>query len=191
MLASCILIMNRLKYFIFLVCINFSFAADWPNEWFKPDPGLFIWTVITFLVVLGILRWKAWGPLMDALDAREKRINDALSSADKAKEEAEKVSNEYDEMIKKAQAEAQDIVARGKEAGNNLRDEIERKAKEKADELLEKSNKQIEAVKAKAIDEIKSVSVDLAIQAASKVINKNLDDSTNRDLAKSTINEAN
>jgi F-type H+-transporting ATPase subunit b len=94
-------------------------------------------------------------------------------------------------MIKKAQAEAQDIVAKGKEAGNNLKDEIERKAKEKSDELLEKSNKQIEAAKAKAIDEIKSVSVDLAIQAASKVINKNLDDSTNRDLAKSTINEAN
>ena len=116
---------------------------------------------------------------------------EALKAADKAKEEAEKVSNEYDEMIKKAQAEAQSIVAKGKEAGNNLRDEIERKAKEKADELLEKSNKQIEAVKAKAIDEIKSVSVDLAIQAASKVINKNLDDSTNRDLAKSTINEAN
>jgi len=101
------------------------------------------------------------------------------------------VSNEYDEMIKKAQIEAQDIVTKGKEAGNNLRDEIERKANEKADELLEKSNKQIEAAKAKAIDDIKSVSVDLAIQAASKVIDKNLDDSTNRDLAKSTINEAN
>ena len=94
-------------------------------------------------------------------------------------------------MIKKAQAEAQDIVAKGKEAGNNLRDEIERKAKEKADDLLEKSNKQIDAAKVKAIDEIKSVSVDLAIQAASKVIDKNLDDSANRDLAKSTINEAN
>ena len=166
-------------------------AGNWIDSWLMPDPGLFLWTLVTFFIVLAILKAKAWGPLMDALDAREKRINEALSSADKAKEEAEKVSNEYDEMIKKAQAEAQGIIAKGKEAGNNLRDEIERKANKKADELLEKSNKQIEAVKAKAIDEIKSVSVDLAIQAASKVINKNLDDSTNRDLAKSTINEAN
>ncbi len=166
-------------------------GGGWIDSWLMPDPGLFLWTLVTFFIVLIILKTLAWAPLMDALDAREQRINDALSSADKAKEEAEKVSNEYDEMIKKAQAEAQDIVAKGKEAGNNLKDEIERKAKEKSDELLEKSNKQIEAAKAKAIDEIKSVSVDLAIQAASKVIDKNLDDSTNRDLAKSTINEAN
>ena len=191
--------MNRLIVLFFISNIftqDHSVPADahdgsWIDSWLMPDPGLFFWTLVTFFIVLAILKVKAWGPLMDALDAREKRINEALSSADKAKAAAEKVSNEYDDMIKKAQAEAQDIVAKGKEAGNNLRDEIERKAKEKADELLEKSNKQIEAVKAKAIDEIKSVSVDLAIQAASKVINKNLDDSTNRDLAKSTINEAN
>ena len=191
--------MNRLIVLFFISNIftqDHSGPADahdgsWIDSWLMPDPGLFFWTLVTFFIVLAILKVKAWGPLMDALDAREKRINEALSSADKAKEEAEKVSNEYDEMIKKAQAEAQGIVAKGKEAGNNLRDEIERKAKEKADELLEKSNKQIEAVKAKAIDEIKSVSVDLAIQAASKIINKNLDDSTNRDLAESTINEAN
>ena len=184
--------MNRL---IALLLVSALFSGNpgggWVESWLYPDPGLFLWTLVTFFIVLIILKMMAWGPLMDALDAREKRINDALSSADKAKEEAEKVSNEYDKMIKKAQAEAQDILAKGKKAGNNLRDEIERKAKEKADELLEKSNKQIEAVKAKAIDEIKSVSVDLAIQAASKVIDKNLDDSTNRDLAKSTINEAN
>ena len=187
--------MNRL---IALLLISSLFSGNpsseggsWINSWLMPDPGLFLWTLVTFFIVLIILKTMAWGPLMEALDDREKRINDALSSADKAKEEAEKVSNEYDTMIKKAQAEAQDIVAKGKESGNNLRDEIERKANQKADELLEKSNKQIEAAKTKAIDEIKSISVDLAIQAASKVINKNLDDATNRDLAKSTINEAN
>jgi len=185
--------MNRL---IALLLVGGLFAAPgkggtWIQMWLEPNWGLFLWTLVTFFIVLFILKMTAWKPLMDALDAREKRINDALLSADRAKEEAEKVSNEYDEMIKKAQVEAQDIVAKSKEAGNNLRDEIEKKANEKADELLEKSNKQIEAAKAKAIDEIKSVSVDLAIQAASKVINKNLDDSTNRDLAKSTINEAN
>ena len=187
--------MNRL---IALLLISGLFSGNpsgegsgWIESWLMPDPGLFLWTIVTFFIVLIILKAMAWGPLMAALDSREQRINDALSSADKAKEEAEKVSNEYDEMIKKAQAEAQNIVAKGKEAGNNLRDEIERKAKEKSNELLEKSNKQIEAAKAKAIDEIKSVSVDLAIQAASKVIDKNLDDSINRDLAKSTINEAN
>ena len=189
--------MNRL---IALVLIGCAFSAGpssggkevtWIEAWLIPDPGLFMWTLVTFFIVLIILKVAAWKPLMDALDAREKRINDALSSADKAREEAEKVSNEYDEMIKKAQAEAQDIVAKSREAGDNLRNEIERKAQEKADELIEKSNKQIDSAKAKAIDELKSISVDLAIKAASKVLDKNLDDNANRDLAKSTINEAN
>ena len=95
-------------------------AGSWIDSWLMPDPGLFLWTLVTFFIVLAILKAKAWGPLMDALDAREKRINEALSSADKAKEEAEKVSSEYDEMIIKAQAEAQDLGAKGKVGGNNL-----------------------------------------------------------------------
>jgi len=187
--------MNRL---IALALISHLFSGDlhgggasWFDNWLAPDPGLFLWTLVTFFIVLIILKIMAWGPLMAALDDREQRINDALSSADKAKEAAEKVSNEYDKMIKKAQAEAQDIIAKGKESGNNLRDNIERKANQQANELLKKSNKEIETAKMKAIDQIKSISVDLAIQAASKIIDKNLDDSTNRDLAKSTINEAN
>ena len=165
--------------------------ADWLRGWLIPDPGLFIWTLITFGIVLFILKWKAWGPLMSALEAREKRINDALSSADKAKEEAEKVSNEYDKMISKAQSESQEILSKSKEAGEKLKNEIEDRAKIRADELMEKTRKDIEAAKSKAIDEIKTASVDLAIQAASKVINKNMDNSTNREIAKATINEEN
>ena len=99
--------------------------------------------------------------------------------------------NEYDNMIKKAQKEAQEIIAKGKESGENLKNDIELKAKIKADELMEKTKREIEAAKVKAIDDIKSASIDLAIQAASKVINKNLDDATNKDIAKSTIDEAN
>ena len=171
--------------------IGTEHSMNWLSDWLIPDPGLFFWTLITFFIVLFILKAKAWGPLMSALEAREKRINEALSSADKAKEEAEKVSGEYDEMIKKAQADAQEIITKSKEAGEKLKNNIENNAKQKADELMEKTKKEINSAKTKAIEDIKSASVDLAIQAASKVINKNLDDSSNKDLAKKTINEAN
>ena len=166
-------------------------SANWIEGWLIPDPGLFLWTLVTFFIVFFILKAKAWGPLMNALDDREKRINEALSSADKAKREAEKVSREYDEMIRKAQVEAQGIVAEGKKSGEKLREDIEDKAKEKVNELMKKTTKEIESAKTKAIDDIKSAAVDLAIQAASKVIIKNLDDPKNRDLAKRTIDEAN
>ena len=113
--------------------------ANWLEGWLMPDPGLFLWTLVTFFIVLFILKAKAWGPLMNALDDRERRINEALTSADKAKQEAEKVSGEYDEMIKKAQVKAQGIVAEGKKAGEKLREDIENKAKEKANELIKKT----------------------------------------------------
>ena len=74
---------------------NSGEPANWLTGWLIPDPGLFIWTLITFGIVLFILKWKAWGPLMSALEEREKRISDALSSADKAKEEAEKSLSSY------------------------------------------------------------------------------------------------
>ena len=54
--------------------------SSWIDSWLMPDPGLFLWTLVTFFIVLIILKAKAWGPLMDALDDREKRINDALTS---------------------------------------------------------------------------------------------------------------
>ena len=91
--------MNKIKYLFFLCCINLSFAADWFNEWFLPDPGLFIWTVITFLIVLAILRWKAWGPLMDALDARAKQIEESLSKAEKVSAAAEQQAEKNEEIL--------------------------------------------------------------------------------------------
>ena len=74
-------------------------SASWLNDWLLPDPGLFLWTLVTFFFVLLILKMKAWGPLMDALDEREKRIEQALLSAEKAKDEAENVSKEYDKIV--------------------------------------------------------------------------------------------
>ena len=75
--------MNRL---IALVLIGCAFSAGpssggkdvtWIEAWLIPDPGLFMWTLVTFFIVLIILKVAAWKPLMDALDAREQRINDA------------------------------------------------------------------------------------------------------------------
>ena len=182
----------RFIVIVFIFISNPIYASgDWFKSWLIPDPGLFLWTLITFFIVLFILKAKAWGPLMSALDEREKRIEQALLSAEKAKDEADKVSREYDEIMKKAHSEAQDILAKCKEAGDKLKDEIERKAKENSDKMLDKTKKEIDSEKVRAINEIKSATVDLAIKVASKVINKNLDDSTNRNLAKSTIDEAN
>ena len=165
--------------------------ASWMTNWIMPDPGIFIWTVITFLIVLAILKWKAWGPLMQALDDREEKISSALDAASKAKEEAQKVSSDYEEMIAKAESEKQDILSQAKQDADTLREKKEAEADAKCSDMLEKAKKEIDAEKAKALKEIKSVAVNLSVEAASKIISKNLDSDDNRKIAEDTISSIN
>ena len=161
--------------------------GGWMEKWLSFDPGLFMWTIVTFLIVLFILKWKAWGPLMSALDKREEDIKNALSAADRAKEDAEKASQDYEELIKKAHSESQQILSDSKIAGEKVKNGIESAAKEKAEEMIEKAKIQIESESQKAIQEIKSSVVDLSIEAASKILEKNLDSEDNRKLVDQTL----
>ena len=161
--------------------------GGWMEKWLSFDPGLFMWTIVTFLIVLFILKWKAWGPLMSALDKREDDIKNALSAADRAKEDAEKASQDYEELVKKAHTEAQQIISNSKSAGERVKNEIESAAKEKAEEMIGKATIQIEAESQKAIQEIKSSVVDLSLEAAAKIIEKNLDSEDNRKLVDQTL----
>ena len=164
-----------------------SHEGGWMEKWLSFDPGVFMWTIVTFFIVLAILKWKAWGPLIDALDKREEDIRNALSSAEKAKEEAGKVAEDYEEMIRKAQAEAQKIVAESKAVGEKVREEIKVTAEKEAGDILEKAQHQIQTEKEKAVQEIRSSVVEFSLQAAAKVIEKNLDSEDNRRLIKETV----
>ena len=157
-------------------------TSGWMEKWLSFDPGLFMWTIVTFFIVLAILKWKAWGPLINVLDKREEDIREALASAEKARQDAEKASSEYEDMMRKAQAEAQQIVSEGKAAGERVKNDIQSAANDKADEIIEKAKAQIDAERRKAIQEIKSSVVDLSMDAAAKVIERNLDSDDNRKL---------
>ena len=157
-------------------------TSGWMEKWLSFDPGLFLWTIVTFLIVLAILKWKAWGPLINALDKREEDIREALASAEKARQDAEKASSEYEDMMRKAQAKAQQIVSEGKAAGERVKNDIQSAANDKANEIIEKAKAQIDAERRKAIQEIKSSVVNLSMEAAARVIEKNLDSDDNRKL---------
>ena len=149
--------------------------------------GLLAWTVITFLLLLVVLKKIAWGPHLAALEARESEIKDALNAAEKAREEAERVSSDYKESIRKAQSESQQIIAEAKSAGEKVRSEIEKAANVKADEIVDKAKILIDAERVKAINEIKTVAVEISMSAASKLIEKNLDSEDNRKLVKEAL----
>ena len=161
--------------------------GGWMEKWLSFDPGLFMWTIVTFLIVLMLLKWKAWGPLMSVLDKRAEDIKNALLAADRAKEDAEKASQDYEKLVQKARIEGQQIIADSKVAGEKVKNDIESLARENAEKMIGKAKTQIEAESQKALQEIKSSVVDLSIEAAEKIIEKNLDSEDNRKLVEKTL----
>ena len=160
--------------------------ANWLESWIMPDPGIFLWTIVTFLIVLFILKVKAWGPLVEALEKREKQVEDSLKATKKAIEEAERVSSDYEESIRKAQAKAQQIISDAKTTGEKVKLDLETVANKKADE---KAKAQIDTERVRVINEIKTVAIEISLSAAAKVIEKNLDSDDNRKLVKEALDD--
>ncbi len=152
-----------------------------------PHEGLIIWTIITFLVVLLVLKKFAWPQLLASLDEREKRISDALAAAEQARQEAEEVLQEHRQKIAAAEEEARKIVAAAREAGANVRQTIVSQAREEAERMLDQARTSIESEKRTAIAELRRETANLAVQAAGVLIDANLDDEKNRSLVDDLI----
>ena len=103
----------------------FLAAAASPTELLlKPTPGLYIWTIITFLLLFFVLRKFAWKPLLNALNEREDFISNSLKDAEKAREELENINQESQDIITNARSEAQSILADGKSAAENIKQQL-------------------------------------------------------------------
>ena len=152
-----------------------------------PHVGLIIWTIITFLVVLLVLKKFAWPQLLASLDEREKRISDALAAAEQARQETEEVLREHRQKITAAEEEARKIVAEARAAGANVRQTIVSQAREEAERMLDQARTSIESEKRAAIAELRRETANLAIQAAGALIDANLDDEKNRGLVDDLI----
>ena len=160
------------------------------NPLVQLDPGLYVWTILTFLLLFFLLTKFAWKPLLKALAEREEKIRSSLEKADEAQQKLERLGAEGEEIIGKARAEAQSIVSDGKKASEKVRGEIETKAKEKANTIVAQAEKQITAEKEQAISDIRGEVAALSIQIAGKLIRKNLSKKDNMTLIKESLDKA-
>jgi F-type H+-transporting ATPase subunit b len=154
----------------------------------KVDPGLLLWTVITFLVLLLILWKAAWKPIVGALDARAERIHSDIDNAEKARQESEKVLAEYKALLAKEREESAQIVARANEEGEKIERDIIEKAGVEAHELLERTKKELAIAKEAALDELKAEIVLLSTEIASKIIERNLNPDDQSSIVRETLN---
>jgi len=157
------------------------------NPLVRIEPGLFIWTIITFLVLLAVLAKFVWKPLMEALDRREERIRKSLEDADKAQERMEQIQKEAEVVMSKARHEAQAILEDGKVTAQKVKNDIIADAREQAESQVQNAKIQIEAEKEKAIEEIKGDVIDLSLQVAEKLIKRNISKEDNFELIQDSL----
>lgn len=149
---------------------------------FSVDLGLSLWTVVIFAGLLFIL-WKwAWGPILDAVNAREESIRSDLEKAAREREEAERLLAEHKKQLAETHRKAQEILAESRQHGDELRREMEEKAREEGQRIMEGARREIEREKERALDDIRRESVDLALAAASKLMKERLDGEKDRKL---------
>jgi F-type H+-transporting ATPase subunit b len=152
------------------------------NPLVQPDPGLFIWTIVTFLVLLALLAKFAWRPLLQALENRQEAIRKSLDDAQEAKKELERLQQESAQIIRQARAEAESIIMQSRAAAGQLREELKQKAKIEADGILKNAERQIQLEMTRALQQIRHEAVDLSVMIASKLLKRNLTKEDNEKL---------
>ncbi len=150
-------------------------------ELVTPSIGLVFWTLVSFLVLLVLLKKLAWKPVLTAIHERERSIEDALNKAELAREEMSRLSNENEVLLKEARAERDQILKEAKELKDQIVAEAKTAAQVEGAKLIEKAKIEINNQKIAALDEVKNQVAALSLEIAEKVLRKQFDDKQKQD----------
>ncbi len=153
------------------------------------NPGLIIWTIVTFIALLIVLRAFAWKPLLAVLDERERTIRESLEKARTAREEAEKLMAQHKEMIGKARHEMAAIIEKAQRDAEQRRSDILARANREAEDKAKQFTEELERQKRAAIREVREQSADLVIAAASRLIQSELNEDRHRRLVRGILDD--
>lgn len=153
--------------------------AESPNV-FALTASVSFWTVIIFLILLFVLAKFAFPPILGYAAAREKRIQEAIDEAARQRAETEKLLEEQRALLVSARTEAQGIISEAQKNAERVRREVLDKAKAEQEELLTRAKREIEDERVRAVDALRREAVDLAVAAASKLVEKRLDTQEDR-----------
>ncbi len=152
-----------------------------------PNYGLMVWTLVVFVGLFLILKFFAFGPILKSVEAREQALQDAINAAKRDREEAARLLAEHRANLAASRDESQKIIADARVAAERVRAELVEQAHGEQASMLARARQEIESEKTRAIAELRREAVELAIAGASKVIEKNLDEDSNRRLVESFL----
>ena len=146
------------------------------NPLIQVTPGLMIWTIVCFLVVLFVLKRYAFGPIQKMLDDRREKIRAAIDEADHAREEARNLLEEHRKLIGQAKSDAEDILSEARKVADSQRERVREETEADRQRRLEETRRQIEQATHQALGEIRDEVGKLSIAAAEKITRKSLTD---------------
>jgi len=154
----------------------------------KPDIGLMFWTLVTFLIMVVILKKIAWGPLLKALEDREAAIRGEIESARKGRLEMEGLKADYEKQLAGIEARTRQMLAEAEQKGAQSREAVLKEAEREARAIADKTRQQLEAEKERLVRELRSQVGDLSVGIAEKLlrqaVDKKLQDKFIRDFVK-------
>ena len=159
------------------------------NPLVQPDPGLYIWTIVIFLLLVWAFNKLAWKPLKATLQAREDSIQKALDDARQARQELEKLNVESARILAEARSQADTILNRTRDDANRFREELRQKAQGEAQNIVKNAERQIELETARALQQIRAETVDLSLAVASKILQRNVSKEDNERLIEETFKQ--
>ena len=152
------------------------------NPLVQVEPGLFIWTILVFVVLLTLLKKFAWGPLLAALEERQEGIRKSLDDAAQARKELEQVQSDAEAILVKARAEADSILSETRSDAAKIRDDLRQQAQNEAQSIVQNAERQIQLETDRAVLQIREEAVELSLSIASKLIRRNLTKEDNQAL---------
>ena len=155
----------------------------------SPNVGLMIWTLLVFGLSMYLLAKVAFPRIAEALDRRQKAIEDSIDAAEHTRREAEQILAEYRERLSDARGQADEIVARARRTAEAAENETIAEARAKREEMMEQTRRDIEAETRRAIQQIRAEVADLTVLATEKVTRKTLDTADQKRLVEEALAE--
>src|SRR6202035_2006171 len=155
----------------------------------KPSVGLMVWTLLVFGATMVLLGRLAFPRISQALERRQRMIEDSIETAERTRVEAEKLLTEYRERLREARAQADEIIQRARQVAEAREHEAKERGHELVTEAAQRAQRDIEAATKRALDDLRKEVVELTILATEKVTRKALDDSDQKRLVEEALAE--
>jgi len=156
---------------------------------FSINTGIAFWTILIFLILVGVLWKMGWPLILKSVEDRERRIQQQLDEAERGRAEAARLLEEQKQLLAAARAEGQEMIARAKTVAQKEREALLAKTHEEQEQMLARARREIASETGKALQAVRREAVDLSLAAASKLIEAKLDSEANRRLVAQYIDD--